>query len=171
VVVGIFLIIGGSIPVSRTLFHNPYPSGTKIGLLDRMLAEGLLEPSGFQPEDLKKFAREPNSFIAYGRGLYPRFLEYETDGTTKEIYNDLPQTQPHLVFEMITPNTWFTIDLPQEKPPAVFPNGADVIVLGCKIKNNLNPRSAGYIDSRVVVILSPSPNTYLPASAKPLSCP
>ncbi len=113
----------------------------------------------------------PGAYIAYGRALYPRYLDYQADAYAKEIYNDLPKKYPHLVFEMIVPNAWNTIDLPLDSSPAFFPNAADVIVLGCKLDQ--------YIASRAVVVFPPAqklsqgqgPVIYLASPERRLSCP
>jgi hypothetical protein len=160
------------LPLSSTFFQNPFPVESKAGVLQLLAQGGMQEKLGYyNTQELENFSHMPGVFIAYGRALYPRYLDYQADAYAKEIYNDLPKKNPHLVFEMIVPNAWFTIDLPLDRSPAFFPNAADVIVLGCKSDN--------YVDSRAVIVYptqqelsnGQDPVIYLASPKKPLSCP
>jgi hypothetical protein len=170
VVLAVFLV-GLSLPLSSKFFSNPYQVQTRSGEINILAEDGALEKLGYTSQDITSFTRSPGSFIGYGRALFPRYLNYQTDAYAKEIYNDLPKQAPHLVFEMIVPYASYTISLPLENSPAYFPNASDVIVLGCKADN--------YVDSRVVVILPTAqelssgqrPFIYLASPKKTLSCP
>jgi hypothetical protein len=159
----VVFLVGLSLPLSSTFFSNPFLVETKSGVLQILAEDGLLDKLGYATQNIESFTSNPGSFIAYGRAFFPRYLDYKTDAYAKEIYNDLPKTTPHLVFEMIVPTAWNTIDLPMVSSPAYFPNAADVIVLGCK--------SAHYVDGLAVVILGQNPVIYLPSPKKLLSCP
>jgi hypothetical protein len=170
-VLAIFLV-GLSLPMSSKFFRDPFTVESKSGVLQLLAEGGLQDKLGYyNVQDLVNFSHMPGAYIAYGRGLFPRYLDYQADIYAKEIYNDLPKKNPHLVFEMIVPNAWFTIDLPLDRSPAFFPNAADVIVLGCK--------SDGYIAGRAVIVFpteqkiskGQNPVIYLASPTKPLSCP
>ncbi len=160
---GIVFLVGLSLPLASTFFSDPFLVETKSGVLQILAEDGLLDKLGYTTQDIQGFTSNPDSFVAYGRAFFPRYLDNSTDAYAKEIYNDLPKTTPHLVLEMIVPTAWFTIDLPLESSPAYFPNAADVIVLGCK--------PAHYVDGLVVVILGPRPVIYQASPNKTLSCP
>lgn len=159
----VVFLVGLSLPLANTFFNNPFQVETKSGVLQILAEDGLLDKLGYATQDIESFSSNSGSFIAYGRAFFPRYLDYKTDAYAKEIYNDLPKTAPHLVFEMIVPTAWNTIDLPLEISPPYFPNAVDVIVLGCK--------TAHYVDSLAVVLLGQHPVIYLPSPKKSLSCP
>ncbi len=169
-VLAVFLV-GLSLPLASTFFHDPFPAESKSAVLQRLAEAGMQGKLGYTTQELVNFSHMTGAFIAYGRALFPRYLDYQTDAYAKEIYNDLPKKYPHLVFEMIIPNAWNTIDLPLDSSPAFFPNAADVIVLGCK--------SDQYIASRAVIVFPSAqelsqgqePAIYLASPERPLSCP
>ena len=169
-VLAVFLV-GLSLPLSSTFFSDPYPVETKSGILQMLADRGLLDKLGYPDQDIQSFARHPGSFIAYGRALFPRYLDYQTDAYAKEIYNDLPKTAPHLVFEMIVPNAWFTIDLPLESSPTFFPNAADVIILGCKSDQYVAGRAVVVLPTERELSIGQNPVAYLSSPKKSLSCP
>ncbi len=119
-VLAVFLV-GLSVPLSSTFFHNPFPVESRNAVLQRLAGSDLQGKLGYTSQELENFSRMPGAYIAYGRALYPRYLDYQTDAYAKEIYNDLPKTYPHLVFEMIVPNAWNTIDLPLDQFAGFFP--------------------------------------------------
>ena len=170
-VLAVFLV-GLSLPMTNTFFRDPFLVVSKNGVLQMLAEGGLLDKLGYYTaQEVENFSYMPDASIIYGRALFPRYLDYQTDAYAKEIYNDLPKKNSHLVFEMIFPNAWKTINLPLDSSPAFFPDAADVIILGCKTDR--------YIDGRAVIVYptaqkssqGQAPVIYLASPAKPLSCP
>jgi hypothetical protein len=170
IVLAVFLV-GVSLPLSSTFFHDPFPIESKSAVLQKLTEAGFQANLGYTAQDLAKFSHMTGAYIAYGRGLFPRYLDYQADAYAKEIYNDLPKKYPHLVFEMIVPNAWFTIDLPLDKAPAFFPNAADVIVLGCKSDQYIAGLALIVLPDAQQIAQGQAPVIYQVSPAKPLSCP
>jgi hypothetical protein len=169
-VLAVFLV-GLSLPLASTFFRNPFLVESKSGVLKLLADGGQLDKLGYTNQEIQSFTGNPGSFIAYGRALFPRYLDYQADAYAKEIYNDLPKTTSHLVFEMIVPYAWNTIDLPLDSSPAFFPNASDVIVLGCKSDQYVTGRAVIVFPTEQEISQGQDPVIYLSSPEKPLSCP
>lgn len=83
----------------------------------------------------------PDIVAYYGRGLYPRYLKAGEGIRSSEPYRD----QNRLRFEVIGARS-SNVFLPLEETPAFFPNGSDVIVIGCMNKGDLDALVAIVLD-------------------------
>ena len=163
VIVLLFLMIGLTLPLSDVIFPSAYPDLTKNQVFQLLTQNGLLDKIGFTAQQAEAFAGLANSRAAYGRALYPRFLDPNIDPNAKELYSDLPDNFPHLVYRLMTPSGSVTVSLPLQSAPDYFPNASDVVVLGCK--------GGSYLDAFAVVILRPQVRVYLSPVGNHQTCP
>jgi len=162
-IVLVFFMIGFTLPLSDVVFPSAYPDLTKNQVFQLLTQNGLLDKIGFTAQQAEAFAGLANSRVAYGRALYPRFLDPSFDPNARELYSDLPDNFPHLVYRLITPRGSVTVSLPLQSAPDYFPNASDVVVLGCKGGN--------YLDAFAIVILRPQVRVYLSPAGNNMTCP
>ncbi len=142
-----------------------YTHLSKAEVLVRLDQSRALDETPFAAAHLTRFLNHPESRAVYGRNLYPRFF-WRNRGLHQGIYLDQPY--PRLAFTMLSASGPEYALLPLTEPPATFPHGADVIVIGCR-------RGLWYIDALLVAIFGnpdqPTIYTRNPASPSPLTCP
>jgi len=158
-----FFMIGLTLPLSDIVFHSNYPRLTKSQVFQLLAQSGLLDKIGFTSQQAEIFAGLANSQVAYGRALYPRFLDPKSDPYAREAYSDLPDNIPHLVFSLIRPQALSTVAFPLKSAPDYFPNASDVVVIGCK--------NGKYMEPFAVVILHPQVRVYLSSAGSSMTCP
>jgi hypothetical protein len=83
--------------------------------------------------------------IFQGRALYPRY--YQADYDTHD--NDLSKLPPigHIAFDIVGPYN-DSIILFQDSAPSAFPNGSDVLILGCKGKKYFDALAVAVYDNQ-----------------------
>jgi hypothetical protein len=142
-----FFILAAAIPLAERLIPERYPPGA----VQTTLAA---EASAIDPAALQDFLSGENAVILVGRAMYPRFYP-AGDGIPRAGWpsyatRDYPRLGFVLVGPQTTPVVW-----PGEQPPLYFPNGSDVLVVGCE--------RADHIEARLVALLD-APQEALPAS-------
>jgi hypothetical protein len=159
----VFFVIGLTLPLADVVNPSVFPSLTESEVVEMLAQDGLLEKIGFTLPQAETFAGLARSRVSYGRALYPRFLDPKSNPYARELYSNLPDNIPHLVFSLIRPQGIGTVNLPLQSSPDYFPNASDVVVIGC--------RSANYLDAFAVVILRPQVRVYLSPMGKNMTCP
>jgi len=138
-------------------------------ILERLIQAGLQDQTHFDENSLNIFLDHPNARAVFGINLYPRFF-WGNQGLHRGIYLDHPYSR--LAFTMIAASGLEYALLPLTEPPATFPHGAEVIVIGCQ---SVDRRGLWYIDALLVVIFGdpdhPTIYTRNPVSLSPLTCP
>ncbi len=121
-------------------------------------------------EDLQGFLSQNEAVALYGRGLYPSYLP-EKGGELNYFYLAFaPRSYKRLVFQLIGPEE-IGVVLPLISPPSKFPNAAEVLVFGCRVKNEYTSSLPGYIDALAVVVKTEPPLLYLRATLQSIECP
>jgi hypothetical protein len=119
--------------------------------------------SGMQPTAPENLLHEDGAVILYGRALYPVYLK-PNDGMLNYYwlsYASKPYSR--LAFHLIGPQPAEVI-LPMGTPPAVLPDGADVIVIGCLAET-------GEINASSLLIQGAMPIHYTSDLASTPTCP
>ena len=95
-------------------------------------------------DEIFDLINSPQSILLVGRGLYPTFYFSGQESQNKQLKHEL-QYNPfkRIEFELVN-NFRINIIMPIEKPPKYFPNGSDVIVIGCK--------ATGYVSAWAIFI-------------------
>lgn len=154
----LFLAVGSFPLVVDVAFPRVYPEQSEIELLKELDRSGILIQSGLNFETLAEFAAAEDAWVARGRALYPRF--YLQDQGEAENYTRI-RPYPRLTFSLIGTQLNRGVILPSETIPEL-PNGADVLVIGCKGKYALDGWAVLWLEKGVLYRRSPD---------APLGCP
>ncbi len=154
----------GYLPVlSEAFFPLRYKKQAKAESAAQMAELGAFERAGYSPAEVESFLADENSFVINGRLLYPLYLR-AGEGLPGDARATKTRPFPRLTFSVLGPNGLTGLILPMEASPQRIPDGADVLVAGCRV-NKLSAAS-------VVVLLGKTENTVLAHTpGAPLTCP
>jgi hypothetical protein len=158
-----FFAIGALVPLPQYLFPRLYPTLSKPDIVQMLDQRGAVAETGYSLADLQQFAAGKKAVVAYGRALYPRYLDFKNDDKANEVNSGLPKSSRYLVFDLVGPGGLASAALPISAPPQFFPNASEVAVIGCKTGSMVYPFA--------VVILDPQVTVYKQNVALPVSCP
>lgn len=156
----LFLLVGLSLPLSKTLIPQRYSPLSAAELYEKINTAGLR----IDRKTLNQFMNSQNAYLNYGLGLYPRF--YPTNGG--EPQPNLPlksRPYPRFTLTIVAWDTFYTVLLPMEQPMSYFPHGEDVIVMGCR------DAQEPFIDAYAIVVLSDPPQVFQRYPEAELLCP
>jgi hypothetical protein len=161
-VAGLFLSIG-SVPV---VLENIFPQPAYAEMLESSIANSkatIVANLTEQNQEIRSFLESDAAVWSTGRALYPRFYP-PNEGDIRNDVHLRPYDFARTTFIMINQDNQNTIViLPVLNPPDVFPNAADVIVVGCRQKR--------YLEAVAVIVRSDIDHVYLRSSQQPLECP
>jgi hypothetical protein len=122
------------VPAVEASFPQRFDQHRSQAMLEALLGSDQL--SAGQLEDLQAFLA--GGGVAYtGRALYPRYLPVNVgDPGLSEKDTFSPRPYARIVFYLVGPQNW-AMELPVENEPSAFPNGEDVLVIGCDPGNIL----------------------------------
>lgn len=155
-----FLMIAIALAVAHKAFPVSYPPKDN-GTLLQMYQEQTATSDVFE---LEQFLQQEQATIIYGKAIYPVFFKANVGALNYSWLSFAPQPYKRLAFYVMGPEPagviWAT-----DSSPDRFPDGADVIVLGCKT-------DSGDIDALSVVVTSTDPPIVYDRDAiPPLICP
>ena len=144
-----------------SLVPQRYADATEEELFQQFVDSGYAAKTHFPTAALREFLQEEQAVILNGRALYPRYyLANQGVGILWKAFAE--ESYPRLLFSLVGPQGDEFVILPGPSPK-VFPNAADVTVLGCKAENA--------IVAVVVVVQTPIPHIYTVPSSVILTCP
>jgi len=158
-----FFAVGTLVPLPQYLFPRLYPTLSKPAILQILAERGAIAKTGYNLPELQTFAASKQDIVAYGRALYPRYLDFKNDAKAKEVNSSLPKGSPYLTFDLLGQGGVMSSALPMSAPPDFFPNASEVVVIGCK--------TGSYMYPFAVVILDPQLTVYQQSLPLPASCP
>jgi hypothetical protein len=128
------LLLSCIVPAVEASFPQRFDQHRSQAMLEALLGSDQL--SAGQLEDLQAFLA--GGGVAYtGRALYPRYLPVNVgDPGLSEKDTFSPRPYARIVFSLVGPQNW-AMELPAENKPSAFPNGEDVLVIGCDPGNIL----------------------------------
>ena len=139
----LFLLIGFSPILLEKNIPTHYPSLSKEELMTAIVPYSA---------EISPFAEQENAEILMGRLIYPRFY-YRNDGIISA--NPWPayaaQDFSRMGFVLIKDRNTQVV-FPLKDMPATFPNGVDVIVLGCTTDTHLEARLIYVVDKEKTII-------------------
>ncbi len=140
------ILFGSLIPISEVLFPKRYPEKTKAEIFSMLSNSNWAIDNPNRFESIVHIGLEESTFVLWGRALYPRFYPAH-DGITSGSPNPLTRIRDYnrLSFHFISENSRYVI-LPIKEPPARFPNGSDVIVIGCNAGDHISAYLVAYAD-------------------------
>jgi len=157
----LFTLIGASLPLSEVLIPQRYPEKSSREIMSMWFKTRGFQSSGLDEREITEFLQKDNSFILWGRAVYPRFYaagegEPLSDKTGFRILD-----YPRLVFLTISDYSALAI-LKISDSPLHFPHASDVIVLGCSMSN--------YNQVKAVAVLDETGSLYIADDFYPLDC-
>jgi len=146
-----FFVIALGLVAGHRLFPLFYPSKSTQELLQQYQSSSYTISNG-EFESLQSFLQKDGATIVYGKALYPVYFKANEGLVNFNWPSFAPQPYSRLAFYLIGPQS-MSVNLPMESPPASFPDGASVIVIGCKIE-------AGDINALSVLVVDNTPLVY-----------
>jgi hypothetical protein len=139
------LLIGGIIPITESVFPQKYESLTRSDLI-RVLREWSVDPNA-----AKELLADPQVTFAYGRELYPRFYRPGIGemGSTWVAYAPLDFCR--MGFVITGPAGVDQVLVTLDRPPKVFPNRADTLVLGRMAFALVRGKSVEYLQAEMII--------------------
>jgi hypothetical protein len=157
-----FFLIAIGLVFGHRLFGPLYPLQSQQELLQ--VYQSVLPPaSKAEITMLKGFLQQDGATIVHGKALYPIYLKAEDGMVNVNWPSFAPQPYNRLAFYLAGPQS-ISVNLPMESPPLYFPDGASVMVLGCKVE-------AGDINAVSILIQGESPIHYASEAGLTSSCP
>lgn len=157
-----FLFITLALVLGHKLFPVAYPLKEESELV-RMYqqAQGNSELDDSQ---IDEFLQQENATILYGKALYPIYFKSDTGALNYSWMSFAPKPYKRLALYVTGPEAAGVI-FASDARPATFPDGADVIVLGCKTET-------GDVDALSIVLMSTeTPVLYSRDPMPALKCP
>ena len=156
------LLIGSAVTYGNRLFSNRYPPQSAQQLMDEYLtaAESLGQP--FTEDELEHFLQGDKAVIVYGQAIYPYFLKSDSGPINHAWPAYKPRPYNRIVFYLVGASSNVILPLPSHDFD--FPDGADVIVLGC-----LN--DSGDVEALSVLLTGASPSLFTREPMPALVCP
>jgi hypothetical protein len=122
----LLLAIGSAAPILERIIQPRYPDQVQAQMLDRLFASPLISEG--QKQTLAKMLKE-DGLASVGRALYPRF--YKANQGEPGTNNPFAPKPYSWVGFYLTDQVYQPVILPFEHQPGAFPNGSDVLVIGC----------------------------------------
>jgi hypothetical protein len=126
----IFFLIGAAVPYGNRLFAGRYPEKTAGQLTDEYITAASSFSQPYSEADLARFLEGDRAQILYGQAIYPYYLEADSGPINHAWPAYKPRPYNRLVIFLSGPVSTNVI-LPLATPDFTFPDGTDVIVLGC----------------------------------------
>ena len=159
----LFLSIGSTVTYGNQLFSGRYPAKSVQRVADEYLTITQSIGRSFSEKELTDFIQNGHGKAVYGQAIYPYFLK-ENSGPINHYWPAYkPRPYNRVVFYLVSSES-LNVVLPVPSPDFIFPDGADVIVLGCSDEN-------GDMDAVSVLIMGDSPTPYTRDPLPPLICP
>ncbi|WKZ46641.1 MAG: hypothetical protein QY306_12560 [Anaerolineales bacterium] len=155
-----FLSVGSAVTYGNRFFADRYPVKTAQQLMDEYLMSA---QQPFTEDDLSQFLQSENAVIVYGQAIYPYFLKADSGPVNHFWPAYKPRPYSRLVFYLVGPES-LNVILSISSPDFDFPDGAEVIVLGCANDN-------GDVEALSVLLMGEPQLLYMRESLVALTCP
>ena len=155
----VFLLLGLSPLIVENWIeprYAPLTEGEQYEILQQV------SMTGEDAQALEQFWKDERSVVLQGRGFYPRYLEAGQGEPGGDWAAYAPQDYPRLGFTLVGPRQVQVI-MRMDSPPEMFPNAAEVFVVGCK--------DGDLVDALAVIIQDESNRSIIRNPASRLACP
>ena len=158
-----FLLCGSAVTYGNRLFSNRYPPQPAQQLMNEYLlgAESLGQP--FTEDELERFLQDDKAVIVYGQAIYPYYLKSDSGPVNHAWPAYKPRPYNRVVFYLVGAESSNVI-LPLPSHDFDFPDGAEVIVLGCA-------NEFGDIEALSVLLTGASPSLFTREPMSEIVCP
>jgi hypothetical protein len=159
VVAGLLLV--GSIPWAvEEAFPEKYPERAIDLILQDFGQFAELNGSIATLEEIRQFLEQPEAVLLEGQAFFPRFYQPGQGDTGGSGSPFSSKGYPHFAF-VLQGQGRMDVNMYLEETPAFFPNGIDVMVLGCE--------ENGFLEALVISPLSPG-QTLIRPDMRELKC-
>lgn len=159
----IFLLIGAAVPYGDRLFAGRYPEKAASQLTAEYVTAASRLSQSYSEDDLARFLEHDRARILYGQAIYPYYLGADHGPINHAWPAYKPRPYDRLVIYLSGPVSANVI-LPFTSTDFVFPDGSDVIVLGCT-------NDFGDIEALSILIQGDPPVVFLREPLPGLTCP
>jgi hypothetical protein len=159
----VFALVGLTLTYGHGLFSSRYPPKPAGQLLEEYRAQTDTISAPPSERDVAGFLQTKDAVILYGEALYPAFFKADAGVFNHYLLSYESRPYRRVVFHLAGPQSAGVI-LPIRAIPTSFPDGAQVIVLGCKTET-------GVVQALSVLITGEKPILYNRNPASDLVCP
>jgi hypothetical protein len=158
-----FLFITLALVLGHKVLPFSYPAKDTVEMI-QMYRDAERGTSTLDDSQVEQFMQQEDAVIVHGKALYPVYFKSNVGALNYSWLSFAPRPYKRLAFYVIGAEPAGVI-FPTDSLPATFPDGADVIVLGCR-------NEAGDIEALFVAITSADmPIIYNREPMHPLTCP
>jgi 4-amino-4-deoxy-L-arabinose transferase-like glycosyltransferase len=157
------LLIGSAVTYGNRLFSNRYPPQSVQQLMDEYSVAAESLGQRFAEDELERFLQNDKAVIVYGQAIYPYYLKSDSGPINHAWPAYKPRPYNRVVFYLVGAKSSNVI-LPLPSHDFDFPDGADVIVLGC-----LN--DSRDVDALSILLTGESPSLFTREPMPGLTCP
>mgnify|MGYP001036498514 CR=1 FL=1 len=149
---GIF-IVASLFPISELAFPKAHFIESADALFNRIENEGHLTASEIKTykKVISDFLKGENAILISGKVLYPRLLRAEDDNT-KEFFSEYLIGEESLYFKVMNETGKHDVYLKTKGKLTQFPNGKEVIVIGCLEKGGAIKAKSIFIFGKNIII-------------------
>jgi hypothetical protein len=142
-----FLLVGWLPWALEAAIPPHFDNLSKEAVLSQVAGLESMRAAGIDLPQIQAFSAQPDSGVVLGRLLYPRFYRRNLGMAAAHPWAAYAVRDfPRLGFIVINRDVTQAV-LPSREIPADFPNGADVIVLGCQRQGYLEAKSVSFLAS------------------------
>ena len=159
----LFLLIGTAVTYGNQLFSHRYPIQSEEQVMGEYLRMAESLGGSFTENELNSFLQSGRAVIMNGQAIYPYFLKSNLGPINHAWPAYKPRPYNRVVFYLVGSKS-FSVVLPIPSAEFDFPDGADVIVLGCS-------NDSGDMEALSVLITGDLPMLYTREQMPELMCP
>lgn len=158
-----FFLIALALTHGHNLFSSRYPAKSESQILDEY--ERLIASISEAPlrTDVDRFLQLDDAVLLYGRAIYPAYFEADAGAFNHYLLSYQAQPYPRAVFYLLGPQSADVV-LPLRSVPSHFPDGAGVIVAGCKSGTQI-------VEALFVLLMDDQSVLYRRQPSADLACP
>ncbi len=160
----IFFLIGTALAYGDELFSPHVPDKSRDQLVEEYQERTSSISGSSSTEAMENFLKTNNAVILNGEALYPAFFKADTGAFNYYWPSYQPRPYKRITFYLLNSQS-IGVVLPMGSPPSSFPDGAQVIVLGCKTEAGVvEAISVLNTDENIFYTREPSTNLTCPLS-------
>jgi hypothetical protein len=161
----VLILAAACLPMSLSLFiPKEFKPADNAAVLSEIKSLNPEWPAGYSSNDLEKLIASPDASFKAGRVIFPRWMKTGEGDTAGRGSAFSALSFDHLSFSVISDDEYpFDAVLPVDAAVDPLPNASKVILAGCK--------TDAYFDTAVMIVLEPSPKTYIRKDPGSFTCP
>ncbi len=158
-----FLLIGAGVTYGNWPFSTRYQMQTETQLAGEYIRMTQAFDRSIGENDVKAFLQDSRAEIVHGQAIYPYYLEAGSGPVNHFWPAYKPRPYSRLVFYLVGPESMNVI-LPIPSSDVKFPDGAEVMVLGCV-------NDFGDVEALAVLLVGESTSLFMREPIPEMTCP